>query len=102
MDLDIVKLRNNLNTFTLHELKKEVIRMKQLNFVVTSMKRNQVIELIINFRFLFPHLLNKTGTKRQPKPNTAVPPPSIKLPPELLRKLANQIIFTIYLFIYQK
>ena len=47
MDPEIVKLRNNLNTFTLEELKKEVIKMKHLNFAVTRMKRNQVIQLII-------------------------------------------------------
>ena len=60
---------------------KEVIGMKKLNFAVTGMKRNQVIDLIINYRFLFPHLLNKTGTKRQAKPKS-IPPASIKLPPE--------------------
>lgn len=38
--------------------------MKHLTFAVTSMRRNQVIDLIIIYRFLFPHLLNKTGTKR--------------------------------------
>lgn len=55
--------------------------MKKLNFAVTRMKRNQVIDLIINYRFLFPHLLDKTGTKRQAKPKS-IPPASIKLPPE--------------------
>lgn len=60
---------------------KEVIGMKKLNFAVTGMKSNQVIDLIINYRFLFPHLLNKTGTKRQAKPKS-IPPASIKLPPE--------------------
>ena len=53
--------------------------MKKLNFAVTRMKRNQVIDLIINYCFLFPHLLNKTGTKRQAKPKS-IPPASIKLP----------------------
>ena len=67
MDPEIVKLRNNLNTFTLEELKKEVIKMKHLNFAVTRMKRNQVIQLIINYRVLFPHLINKTGSKRHAK-----------------------------------
>lgn len=56
--------------------------MKHLTFAVTSMRRNQVIVLIIIYRFLFPHLLNKTGTKRQAKPKQDnVPPASIKLPP---------------------
>ena len=41
--------------------------MKHLTFAVTRMRRNQVIDLIIIYRFLFPHLLNKTGTKRQAK-----------------------------------
>ena len=93
MDPNIIKLRKNLNTFTLEELKKEVIKMKKLNFAVTRMKRTQVIQLIINNHYLFPHLLNKTGTKRQakPVPKEKIPPASIKLPPELLRKLANQI-----------
>ena len=93
MDPNIIKLRKNLNTFTLEELKKEVINMKELKFAVTCMKRTQVIQLIINTHDLFPHLLNETGTKRQakPVPKEYIPPASIKLPPELLRKLANQI-----------
>ena len=93
MDPNIIKLRKNLNTFTLEELKKEVINMKELKFAVTRMKRTQVIQLIINNHDLFPHLLNETGTKRQakPVPKEYIPPASIKLPPELLRKLANEI-----------
>lgn len=91
MDPEIIKLRNNLNTFILEELKKEVIKMKHLNFAVTRMKCNQVIQLIINYRILFPHLMSKTGTKRQAKPKKVnIPPASIKLPPKLLGKLANQ------------
>ena len=90
MDPEIVKLRNNLNTFTLEELKKEVIKMKHLNFAVTRMKRNQVIQLIINYRVLFPHLINKTGSKRHAKTKIIKPPASIKLPSELLANLANQ------------
>lgn len=35
MDPDITKLRSNLNTFTLEELKKEVIKMKKVDFAVT-------------------------------------------------------------------
>ena len=66
--------------------------MKHLTFAVTSMRRNQVIDLIIIYRFLFPHLLNKTGTKRQAKPKQdSIPPASIKLPPELFAKWANQL-----------
>ena len=83
-------LCKNLVTFTLQELK---IRMKHLNFSVTRMKRNQVIQLITNYRFLFPHLMNKTGSKRRAKRKTnKVPPASIKLPPELLQQLTNQVI----------
>ena len=66
--------------------------MKHLTFAVMSMRRNQVIDLIIIYRFLFLHLLNKTGTKRQAKPKQDnIPPASINLPPELLAKLANQL-----------
>lgn len=91
MNPELSKLRNNLNTFTLEELKKEVIKMKHLNFAVTCMKRNQVIQLIINYRILFHHLMNKTGSKRQAKPDKIIiPPASIKLPLKLLAKLANQ------------
>lgn len=90
MDPEIIALRKNLNTFTLEELKKEVIKMKHLNFTVTRMKRNQVIQLIINYQFLFPHLMNKTGAKRQAKPKKInIPPASIKLPPLLSTKLAQ-------------
>ena len=60
---------------------KEVIGIKKLNFAVTGMERNQVIDLIINDRFFFPHLLNKSGTKRQAKPKS-IPPAIVKLPPE--------------------
>ena len=88
MDPSIVKLRNNLKTFTLKELKKEVIRTKKVNFAVTRMKRFHVVQLIVDNYSVFPHLLNKTGTKRQPK-QEIIPPASIKLPPELLNKLAK-------------
>lgn len=92
MDPEIIKLRNNLNTFTLEKLKKVVIKMKHFNLAVTRMKRDQVIQLIINYRILFPHLMNKTGTKRRAKPKKInISRASIKLPPELLAKLANQI-----------
>ena len=55
-----MQLRNNLNTFTLKELKKDIIKMK----AVTQMKRDQIIELILAYHYLFPHLLTKQGSKR--------------------------------------
>ena len=42
--LQLMELRNNLNTFTLKELKKEIIKMKADKFAVTRMKKNQIIE----------------------------------------------------------
>ena len=62
--LQLMQLRNNLNTFTLKELKKEIIKMKADKFAVTGMKRNQIIELILAYHYLFPHLLTKQGSKR--------------------------------------
>ena len=72
------------------------------------MKRNQVVNLMLTYHYLFPHLTNKTGSKRdstkvatrcqrpltktpkQSKPvKTGIPPASIKITPELLR-LINQ------------
>ena len=38
-----------------------------MNFAVTRMKHNEVIQLIITYRVLFPHLINKTDTKRRAK-----------------------------------
>ena len=46
-ELQKVQLRKNLNTFTLKEFKKEIIKMKADKFAVTKMKRNQIIELIV-------------------------------------------------------
>ena len=46
MDPEIIQLRRNLNTFTLAELKKEVIKMKADKFAVTPLRRHQVIDLI--------------------------------------------------------
>ena len=43
MDPEINQLRRNLNTFTLAELKKEVIKMKAGKFAFTKMKRNQAV-----------------------------------------------------------
>lgn len=62
--LQIMQLRNNLTTFTHKELKKEIIKMKADRFAVTCMKRDQIIELIITYHYLFPHLLTKQGCKR--------------------------------------
>ena len=62
--LQIMHLRNNLKTFTHKELKKEIIKMKADKFAVTCMKRDQIIELIITYHYLFPHLLTKQGSKR--------------------------------------
>lgn len=45
--------------------------MKAVNFAVTMMKRNQVINLILNYHYLFPHLKNKIGTKKVAKSKTA-------------------------------
>ena len=108
MDPEIIQLRRNLNTFTLAELKKELIKMKTDKFAVTKMKRNQVVNLSLTYHCLFPYLMNKTGSKRDPtkvatqrqrpltktpkqsKPvKTGTPPASIKITPELLR-LINQ------------
>ena len=62
-----MQLRNNLKTFTLKELKKEIIKMKADKFAVTRMKRNQIIELIVQYHYIFPHLLTNQGTKRTAK-----------------------------------
>ena len=66
-ELQKVQLQNNLKTFTLKELKKEIIKMKADKFAVTRMKRNQIIELIVQYHYLFPHLLTNQGTKRTAK-----------------------------------
>ena len=65
--LQKVQLRNNLKTFTLKQLKKEIIKMQADKFAVTGMKRNQIIELIVQYHYLFPHLLTNLGTKRTAK-----------------------------------
>ena len=62
--IQIMQLRNNLKTFSLKELKKKIIKMKVDKFAVTRMKRDQIIELILAYRYLFPHLLTKQGSKR--------------------------------------
>lgn len=83
--------------------------MKAEKFAVTKMTHEQLIKLILSFYWLFPHLMSKKGTKRDPtavnsrrrrplltppppskqaKSQSGVPPASIKLTPELL-KLIN-------------
>ena len=66
-ELQKAQLRNNFKTFTLKELKKEMIKMKANKFAVTKMKRNHLIELIVRYHYLFPHLLTNQGTKRTTK-----------------------------------
>ena len=56
--LQLMELRNNLNTFTLKELKKEIIKMKADKFAVTHMKKNQIIELILDYHYLLPFFVN--------------------------------------------
>ena len=62
--MQIMQLRNNRKTFTLKEPKKEIIKMKADKFAVTKMKRDKIIELILAYHDLFPHLLTKQGSKR--------------------------------------
>ena len=70
-ELQKIELRKNLNTYTLKELKKEIIKMKADKFAVTKMKRRQIIELIVQYHYLFRHLLTKQGSKgTKRKPNT--------------------------------
>ena len=37
--------------------------MKADKFAVTKMKKRQIIELIVQYHYLFPHLLTKQGSK---------------------------------------
>ena len=67
-ELQKIELRKNLRTFTLKELKKEIIKMKADKFAVTKMKRRQIIELIVQYLYLFSHLLTNKRTKRTAKP----------------------------------
>ena len=70
-ELQKIELRKILNTYTLKELKKEIIKMKADKFAVTKMKRRQIIELIVQYHYLFPHLLTKQGSKgTKRKPNS--------------------------------
>lgn len=64
-----LQLKKNLETFTVKELRKEVIAMKADKFAVTKMTRENIINLILHrlqYRWLFPHLMMKTGFKRNP------------------------------------
>ena len=105
-ELQKIELRQNLTTFTLKELKKEIIKMKADKFAVTKMKRNQIIELIVQYHYLFPHLLTKRGskgtkqiTKKKPaaklpqlayKPTQQITPPTQQqLPPITLKHIEN-------------
>lgn len=91
-----------METFTVKELRKEVIAMKADKFGVTKMTRANIINLIVQFHWLFPHLMTKTGSKRNPtvvatrrrrplnKPRklpkpvpTGIPPAGMKITPEL-------------------
>ena len=70
-ELQKIELRKNLNTYTFKELKKEIIKMTADKFAVTKMKRRQIIELIVQYHYLFPHLLTKRGSKgTKRKPNS--------------------------------
>ena len=101
-ELQKIELRKNLNTYTLKELKKEIIKMKADKFAVAKMKRQQIIELIIQYHYLFPHLLTKQGSKgNKQKPNlpqlthmpnystNSMAPSNTKLPPLAHKHLEN-------------
>ena len=89
-ELQKVQLRNNLKTLTLKELKKEILKMKADKFAVTRMKRNQIIELIVQYHYIFPHLLTNQGTKRTAKGKQ----PTVKKQPSA--QLINQLINPVY------
>ena len=106
-ELQKIELRRNLRTFTLKELKKEIIKMKADKFAVTKTKRRQIIELIVQYHYLFPHLLTKRGSKRTKritkkklaatklpqltyKPTQQITPPAQQqLPPITLKHIEN-------------
>ena len=101
-ELQKIELRKNLNTYTLKELKKEIIKMKADKFAVAQMKRQQIIELIIQYHYLFPHLLTKQGSKgNKQKPNlpqlthmpnystNSMAPSNTQLPPLTQKHLEN-------------
>ena len=96
-ELQKIELRKNLNTYTLKELKKEIIKMKADKFAVTKMKRRQIIELIVQYHYLFPHLSTKQGSKgTKRKPNlpqlthtNSMAPSNTQLPPLAQKHLEN-------------
>ena len=101
-ELQKIELRKNLNTYTLKELKKEIIKMKADKFAVTKMKRRQIIELIVQYHYLFPHLLTKQGSKgTNQKPHlpqlthmpnystNSMAPSNTQLPPLAEKRLEN-------------
>ena len=102
--------------------------MKAEKFALTRTKKDQIIELILGYHYLFPHLLTKQGSKRssisrkrvndqlinqllnnpvynppslkqlatqaipqKPKKSDDIPPPSIKLTPEILWIISTQL-----------
>lgn len=102
LQMELFRLRTNLKTFIAKELKKENFTMKADTLAVAKMNREQLINLIISYHWLFPHLIDKKETKRyptavatrrrrpltkprkQPKPvQTGIPPASITITPEL-------------------
>ena len=68
-ELQKIELRKNLNTYTLKELKTEIIKMKADKFAVTKMKRRQIIELIVQYHYLFSSFIDKTRFQRLPDKN---------------------------------
>ena len=101
-ELQKIELRKNLSTYTLKELKKEIIKMKADKFAVAKMKRQQIIELIIQYHYIFPHLLTKQGSKgNKQKPNlpqlthmsnystNSMAPSNTQLPPLTQKHLEN-------------
>ena len=87
-----MQLRANLKTFTLEELKKEMIKMRADKLAVIRKKRKEVIDLIIESHYLFPHLLTILGTKGQPKPKKVGTKRKAKYNPKTLAKLAQQVL----------
>ena len=64
--------------------------MKADKFAVTRMKRKQIIELLVQYHYLFPHLLTNQGTKRTAKGKQ----PTVKKQPSA--QLINQLINPVY------
>ena len=66
LQMELFRLRTNLKTFIAKELKKEIFTMKADTLAVAKMNREQLINLIISYHWLFPHLIDKKETKRYP------------------------------------